>query len=74
MSITKCVNLDVCVFVAVRWVHVCKYVCVHARSRASRKDMVRTADRCWCKKGEVWANKGGKRGRKGGETPQLALN
>ena len=27
--------------------------------------MVRTADRCWCEKGEVWASKGGKRGRKG---------
>ena len=32
--------------------------------------MVRTADRCWCEKGEVWASKGGKRGRKGGETPE----
>ena len=35
--------------------------------------MVTTADRCRCEKGEVWAGKGGKRGRNGGETPERAL-
>ena len=66
-----CVPHEVCVCV---WmlvclspqVHVCKYVCVHARSSCWRKDMVRTADRCWCEKDEVWASKGGKRGQKMG--------
>ena len=45
------------------WVRVflCVSLCVY---------MVTIADRCWCEKGEVWAGKGGKRGRKGGETPE----
>ena len=46
-------------------VHVCKYVCVHARSSSGRKDVVRTADQCWCEKGEVWASKVGREGGKG---------
>ena len=66
-SRSVCVWMFVCLSPRV---HVCKYVCVHARSTSWRKDMVRTADRCWCKKGEVWASKGEKRGRKVGETPE----
>ena len=69
-SRSVCVSMFVCLS---RWVHVCKYVCVHARSSSWRKDMVTTADRCWCEKGEVWAGKGGKRRRRGAETPESAL-
>ena len=68
VSRTICVCLDVCVFVAVG-------TCMQVRMCACtlkflENDMVTTADRCWCEKGEVWAGKGGKRGRKGGETPE----
>ena len=63
-----CVCLDVCVFVATG---TCMQLCMCACTlKFLEKDMVRTTDRCWCEKGEVWASKGGKRGGKGGETPE----
>ena len=58
VSLTKCVCLDVCVFVAVG---TCMQVCMCACTlNFLQKDMARIADRCWCEKGEVWADKGGK--------------
>ena len=79
MGVCACMFLDICVphekcvfgclcVCGGGYMYGCKYVCVHARSSSWRKDTVTTADRCWCENGEVWAGKGGKRGRKGGET------